>query len=356
MITESGSEYEEWSNAGGRGMPSFKQMDLDAYAAAHREEWDRLAQLGKKRRFSGRDADELIDRYQSGASQLSAIATTAGQSSQGDRLSLYLSRARLRFTGVSSNVLVQLGSFFVLQLPAALYRIRWLSLAVTLASIAVAVLYAWWSVSNPQVLATVGDASALERYAKEDFVDYYSEHSGSSFTSFVWTNNAWIATQAVAFGILGFYSPYVMFTNAQQLGLTASVMAEYDRLDVFFLYIAPHGQLELYSIFVAGAAGMRIAWSWVAPGARTRTQALAEDGRALFTVAIGLILALLVSGVIEGNVTRQEWPWAVKIGIGTVALAAFLLYQWVQGRRAFRSGETGDLDEFEAGARRLIAG
>jgi uncharacterized membrane protein SpoIIM required for sporulation len=337
-------------------MTSFKQMDLDAYAAAHRDEWNRLAELGRKRHLTGQDSDELIDRYQSGASQLSAIKTTAGQSLVSDRLSLYLSRARLRFTGVSANVLQQLLRFFVLQLPAALYRIRWLCLAVTGVSVVVAVLYAWWAASNPLVLATMGDASALERYAKEDFVNYYSDNSGTSFTSFVWTNNAWLAVQCIAFGIVGVYVPFLLFSNAQQLGMTAAIMEHYDRLDVFFLYIAPHGQLELYSIFVAGAAGLRISWSWIAPGARTRGQALAEDGRALFTVAVGLILALLVSGLIEGNVTRQDWPWPVKIGIGTVALAGFLVYQWVQGRRAFRAGQTGDLDEFEAGAKRLVAG
>jgi uncharacterized membrane protein SpoIIM required for sporulation len=331
-------------------------MDLDAYSAAHRDEWERLARLGRKRSLDGAESDELIDRYQSGATQLSAISTTVGESAQGDRLSLYLSRARLRFTGVSSNVVQQLARFFVLQLPAALYRIRWLCLAVTLASFAVAALYASWAISNPQVLATMGDASALEDYAKEDFVNYYSENSGSAFTSFVFTNNAWIAAQAIAFGILGVYSPYIVFTNAQNLGLTAAIMENYDRLDVFFLYIAPHGQLELYAIFVAGAAGMRIAWSWIAPGARTRSRALAEDGRALMAVVVGLVLALLVSGLIEGNVTRQDWPWPVKIGIGTVALAGFLSYQWIGGRRAFRAGQTGDLDEFEAGAKQLVAG
>ena len=337
-------------------MTSFKQMDLDAYAAANREEWDRLAQLGKKRSFSGAEADELIDRYQSGATQLSVIKTTTGESLHGDRLSLALSRARQKFTGVQANVLQQLLGFFVLQLPAALYRIRWLCLAVTAGSLAVGVLYAWWAISNPQVLATQGDPTALERYAREDFVDYYSDNSGTSFTSFVWTNNAWIAAQAVAYGIVGFYTPYIMFSNAQQLGMTAAIMHEYDRLDVFFLYIAPHGQLELYAIFVAGAAGIRIAWAWIAPGARSRAQAIAEDGRALFTVAIGLILALLLSGLIEGFVTRQEWPWVIKIGIGTVALGAFLAYQWVLGGRAFRAGQTGDIDEFEAGATKLVAG
>lgn len=331
-------------------------MDLDAYSAAHREEWDRLALLGSQRHFSGVEADELIDRYQSGASHLSAIKTTAGESVQGDRLSLWLSRARLRFTGASANVLSQLPRFFAAQLPAALYRIRWLCLALTAATFLIAFLYAWWATANPAVLASLGSTAELESYAKEDFVNYYSEYSGGAFTGFVWTNNAWLAAQCIAFGIFGVYAPYLLFTNAQSLGLTAAIMNEFDRLDVFFLYIAPHGQLELYAIFVAGAAGMSIFWAWIAPGQRSRAQALAQEGRAMFTVVIGLILALLVSGLIEGFITRQDWPWVIKIGIGTVALGSFLFYQWGVGRRAARSGETGDLDEFEAGARQLVAG
>jgi hypothetical protein len=99
-------------------------MDLDAYSAAHRDEWEELARLAGQRRFTGADADELIERYQAGATQLSAIKTTAGQSVQGDRLSLLLSRARLRFTGADTNVLSRLPAFFGTHLPAALYRIR----------------------------------------------------------------------------------------------------------------------------------------------------------------------------------------------------------------------------------------
>ena len=98
-----------------------------------------------------------------------------------------------------------------------------------------------------------------------------------------------------------------------------------------------------------------IFWSWISPGARTRAQALAQDGRAFFTVVVGLVAALFVSGVIEGFVTRQEWPWPIKIGIGTIALAAFLVYQWVVGRRAARAGQTGDLEEYETGARRVVS-
>lgn len=330
-------------------------MDLDAYSAAHRDEWDRLARLGQKRRFTGAEADELIEHYQAGAAQLSAIQTTAGESAPGDRLSLALSRARLRFTGAPANVLSRLPRFFLIQLPAALYRVRWLSLAVAAASVIVAVLYGWWASANPEVLAAMGSRADIERY-REEFINYYSEFSGGSFTTVVWTNNAWIAAQCIAFGITGFYPAVLLFTNAQSLGMAAAALGSVDSLDVFFLYIAPHGQLELYAIFVAGAAGFRVFWSWIAPGPRTRAQALGEEGRAMFTIVVGLVLALFMSGIIEGFVTRQDWPWVIKIGIGSIALGSVLAYQWIVGRRAFRAGETGDLDEFEAGARQLVAG
>ncbi|MCU1638845.1 MAG: stage sporulation protein [Microbacteriaceae bacterium] len=330
-------------------------MDLDAYSAAHRDEWDRLAQLGRQRTFTGAESDELIERYQSGTAQLSAIKTSAGQSKQGDRLSLHLSRARLRFTGAGTNMLSQLPVFFLLQLPAALYRIRWVTLSVALATSIIALMTALWFIQYPSLLAALGPESVRRQYAEEEFVGYYSNNPEGSFAGQVWTNNAFIAAQCVAFGITGLWVPNVIVQNAMALGQSAAVMNEFGRLGDFFLYISPHGQLELYSVFVAAAAGLMIFWAWVAPGARTRAEALAEDGRALFTVAIGLILALLVSGVIEGYVTRQDWPWPLKIGIGTVAFGAFLCYQWFVGGRAWRSGETGDLDEFEAGARRIIA-
>ncbi|WP_104194178.1 stage II sporulation protein M [Cryobacterium sp. M25] len=330
-------------------------MDLDAYSAAHRAEWDRLAELGSQRRLSGAQADELIERYQSGATQLSAIKSTAGSTLEGDRLSVALSRARLRFTGASANVVSQIPSFFVLQLPAALYRLRWLTLAVAVVTIVVAGLYGFWISGNPEALAAVGSDAELQKLVNEDFVNYYSENPAASFTGLVWTNNAWIAAQAIAFGILGVYVPYIVLQNAQNVGITAAVMFAYGKGDVFFLYIAPHGMLELTAIFVAAAGGLRIFWAWIAPGARTRAQALAEDARALSTVAIGLVFVLFVSGVIEGFVTPAPWPWPMKIGIGAAALLAFLTYMLVLGRRAVRAGETGDLAEFEAGSTRIYA-
>ena len=52
-------------------------MDLDAYVAAHRAEWDRLEELSRRRRLTGAEADELVDLYQRVATHLSRGAVGA---------------------------------------------------------------------------------------------------------------------------------------------------------------------------------------------------------------------------------------------------------------------------------------
>ena len=107
--------------------------------------------------------------------------------------------------------------------------------------------------------------------------------------------------------------------------------------------------MELTAIFVAAAAGLRIFWSMVAPGPRTRVSALAQEGRSLMTVALGLVVVLFVSGLVEGFVTPSELPAWLRIGIGALVLAAYWTYTLVLGRSAYRAGHRGDLLSRDAG-------
>ncbi|GAA1926222.1 stage II sporulation protein M [Microbacterium aoyamense] len=331
-------------------------MDLDALTAARREEWARLDELSRARHLSGAEADELVTRYQAASADLADLKTSAGRTRQGDHVSTMLARARLRLTGAPENVLRQIPRFFALQLPAALYRVRWTTLVIAVGFLITGTIVALWISSDPVLLATLGSQAELDYYAENSFTDYYSENPAAVFAGTVWTNNAWIAAQCVLFGITGVWPLMVVVQNAVGVGTAAAVMISADRADVFLLFIAPHGLLELTCIFVACAAGLHIFWAWVAPGPRPRGEALAAAGRSLATIAIGLVIALGVSGLIEGFVTAQPWPWPVKIGIGAAALALFLLYMLVVGGRAVRQGETGDLTEYEAGTPTLVAG
>jgi uncharacterized membrane protein SpoIIM required for sporulation len=330
-------------------------VDADALTDARRAEWERLDQLSRAR-LDGAGVDELIVRYRAASADLAELKTSVGESPQGAYLSTILVRARLRLTGASDNILTQTGRFFSLQLPAALYRLRWTTLVVAVSFIAVVVGTAAWISSDPALLATLGPPDLLEQYADESFTGYYTENPAAVFMGMVWWNNAWIALQCVLFGITGLWPINVLVQNAMGLGVSGAVMAAHDQVDVMILYILPHGLLEMTSIFVAAAGGLHLFWSWVAPGHRSRGESLAAEGRSLATVAIGLVFALFVSGLIEGFVTGWSLPWPIKIGIGVAALAAFLIYMLVIGGRAYRRGETGDLVEYEAGTPRLLAG
>ena len=98
------------------------------------------------------------------------------------------------------------------------------------------------------------------------------------------------------------------------------------------------------NIAVAGGVGLRLFWSWVEPGALTRTQSLAREGRTAGTVALGLVAVLFVSGLIEAFVTPSPLPTWARVGIGVLAEATFFAYVFVLGRQAFLRGQTGDID------------
>ena len=89
---------------------------------------------------------------------------------------------------------------------------------------------------------------------------------------------------------------------------------------------------------MAGAAGLAVGWAIVDPGDRPRTEALAEQGRRSAVIALGLALAFIVAGTIEGFVTPSGLPTSVRVAIGIAACLAFWTYVIVLGRRAAVGG------------------
>ncbi len=319
-------------------------MDLDAFVSAHRDEWAELDALCGQRRLTPEQADRLITLYQRVATHLSIIQSAAPDQMLMGRLSTSVARARSMITGSTEPAWRGIARFFTVSFPAALYRTRYWWLSVMAVSLLGALLVGIWVAGNPEVQSVVATEKEIQQLVNSDFESYYSEYAASSFAAKVWTNNAWVSAQAIAFGVFGLPVIYILGANALNLGQVGGLMAVGGRLDLFFGLILPHGLLELTCVFVAGGTGLRLFWAWVDPGHRTRGRALAQEGRAAVGVALGLVVVLAVCGVIEAFVTPSGLPTWTRITIGVAAELLFLGYVFSFGRWAVQRGEIGDLD------------
>jgi uncharacterized membrane protein SpoIIM required for sporulation len=200
-----------------------------------------------------------------------------------------------------------------------------------------------WVAGDPHVQATIAAPDEIRALVQHDFEDYYSSAPAGSFAAKVATNNAWVAGLALALGVFLLPVVWLLWQNALNVGVAGGLMAANDRLGLFFGLILPHGLLELTCVFVASGAGLRLGWSWIDPGARTRARALREEGQAAGALALGLAATLMVSGVVEAFVTPSGLPTWARIGIGASLWLAFLAYAVVLGGRAVRAGELGDV-------------
>ncbi|MGW4567355.1 stage II sporulation protein M [Streptomyces sp. NPDC004561] len=323
-------------------------MDLDVFVSAHRAEWDRLDALLGRRRLSGAEVDELVTLYQRTATHLSLVQSSAPDPQLTGRLSQLVARARSAVTGARRASWRDVTHFLGHGFPAVVYRTRHWWVPTALVSTAVAILLGWWIGAHPEVQSTIAAPGQLRELTRPggEYETYYSSHPAASFAAQVWTNNARAAAMCLVLGVfLGLPVLLILLENMLNLGVGLGLMSSAGRLDTFLGLILPHGLLELTAVFVAAGTGLRLGWTVIDPGPRTRRAALAEEGRAAVGMAIGLALVLFVSGAIEGFVTPSGLPTWARIGIGVAAELAFLAYVYVLGGRAARAGETGDLEE-----------
>ena len=317
-------------------------MDVDAYVAAHEARWSRLDELSRRRRLTGAEADELVDGYQEVATHLSVLRSSAPDAALVAYLSGLLARARSRTTGSRTTSWRDVGTFLAATFPAALYRTSRWWLATVAANVAVAAVMMVWLLHHPGVQSSLVPPAEARQLVNNDFAGYYSEYAASHFAAQVWTNNAWVAALCIAFGVFGLPVVWVLYQNILNVSVIGALMIQHGRGSLFWGLILPHGMLELTAVFVAAGVGLRLFWSWVEPGRRSRSQSLAQEGRTAAAVSLGLVLVLLVSGVIEAFVTPSGLPTWARIAIGAAAEAGFLAYVFWLGRHAYHAGHTGD--------------
>ena len=275
-----------------RGFLYAVAVDVAAYAAAHEAEWQRLDALVKRRRrLSGEEIDELVSLYQQTTTHLSAVRSAGTDPILVAALSSRVARARAAVTGATTPGWSAVSRFALVSFPAMAYRARGWWLGTAAGSVGLAFIIAWWVARSAAVQAAILPPAQVANLVNHQFRGYYSQYAASSFAAEVWTHNVWVAAESLIFGILlGLPTLWLLFSNAANVGVSAGLMFAHGRGVLFFALILPHGMLELTAVFLAAATGLRLGWTVIDPGPRPRGRALAEEGRASVTIALGLIV------------------------------------------------------------------
>jgi uncharacterized membrane protein SpoIIM required for sporulation len=326
-------------------------MDVDTFLATNQASWDRLSTLTGRasrqvRRLSADELEEMVTLYERTATQLSYARTTYRDPALTATLSSLVARAGAVVYGSRPRTLRALGQFFAVTFPAAVWYCRRF-VAVSAALLLVpAFAVGLWVASSPRAVEATGPKAVREAYVNQDFEHYYRSAPASEFASQVFTNNVQVSIYAFAAGI-AFCLPtaFILIYNGANVGVAGGLFASVGQQAKFFGLILPHGLLELTAVIIAGAAGLRLGWTLIDPGDRTRRDALADEGRRALAIVAGLVVVFLAAGTIEGFVTGSSLPTWARVGIGVLGEAALLSWLVIRGRAAAAQGLTGALGE-----------
>jgi uncharacterized membrane protein SpoIIM required for sporulation len=146
-------------------------------------------------------------------------------------------------------------------------------------------------------------------------------------SSAIMTNNMSVSFTTFAFGITaGLGTIYMMAFNGLLIGVIGMACALSGMSLQLWSFVAPHGVLELPAIFIAGAAGFRIAQGLLFPGLLPRRESLARAGLEAVKLILGTIPILIIGGLIEAFVSPTGLPVPLKFSLAGALFALLGAY------------------------------
>jgi uncharacterized membrane protein SpoIIM required for sporulation/uncharacterized RDD family membrane protein YckC len=180
----------------------------------------------------------------------------------------------------------------------------------------------------PDAMLERAEAGAARQAQRQGYVQTRGEDRPVMATSII-VNNVRVAFSCFAFGIVfGIGSLLALAYNGLELGAVSGHFANAGLLGYLWTFVLGHGALELFSIWVAGAAGFLLGRALIAPGELPRKDAIVLAGRRAMRMIGAVFVLLIVAGMIEGFVSSSESSLTGRVlvsGGSVVFLLAYLL-------------------------------
>jgi len=147
------------------------------------------------------------------------------------------------------------------------------------------------------------------------------------------TNNIQVSFGVFVGGMTGgLLTAWLLFANGMMLGLGLGLFKNYNALSYLITFVVGHGVLELTAIFISAGAGFRLAKALIAPGDRTRKDALVLEGRIAARMLGAVVTLLAIAGTIEGLLSTSDASAVWKYGVSALTVVFLFLYL-LSGRR-----------------------
>ena len=341
------------SRSGGEGRREAGTGVVERLVARKSTRWDEFQRLAERAARVGLDsfqAAELPDfaaRYREVAADLARARTYRAPATVLTRLESLVAAGHNALYRDERRTGLQVWRFVISECPAGIVQ-AWRAVLLAFLTFALPGVAGYLLLSERPVLAEeVLPAVMLERaeagVARERGGQGYFEADAQDrplMASRIMTNNIGVAFYCFASGIFaGVGSLVLLAYNGLEMGAISGHFGNVGLLGYLWTFVIGHGVLELFAIWVAGAAGFLLGRALIAPGDLTRGEALVLTGRLAIRMIGAVIVLLIIAGLIEGFVSASTEPLAYRLavsGASLLFLAMYLLSGWLYLRTGKR--------------------
>lgn len=319
-----------------RGAMGGPRALRSTFTVRKQERWGAFRALAERAQHNGLDsfrAEELPDyaaRYREVAADLARARTIGAPTATLAELERLVAAGHNSLYRDERKGLGRLWAVLVRECPAAVVR-AWRAVLLAALMFSVPALIGFAVLRERPGLAEEVLPEIMLRRAeagKEGGI-YFSAESRVRpvLAAAILTNNIRVAITCFAGGIfVGIGSLVLLAFNGLQLGMAFGHYANLGAYGLLLEFVIGHGVLEIFSIWVAGAAGFLLGKAILAPGRLRRTDALIASGRQALLMIGACVVLLVLAGLIEGFLSASEQVSGVRWAVSAASAALLALY------------------------------
>jgi uncharacterized membrane protein SpoIIM required for sporulation len=320
------------------------------WLAKRRPYWDRLNWLLNQasaigmRQLSRAELREIALLYRQAASDLSTLRQDSTARAYAELVNQLLARAHHIIYSSRRKGFRRIFDFLLDGYPAIVqrqFRFVLLSLIILLAGAALGTVL---TLARPEFMRHMLGPQMVDTIEHHKMWTESLVSVAPAASSAIMTNNITVCFISFAGGIVfGLGAIWSMFNNGMLLGVVGVACAQHGMARDLWSFVAPHGSLELPSIVLAGAAGLRLGRGVAFPGLYRWRDSIALAGVEATRMVAGTIPLLIIAGTLEGFFSPSAAHVWLKFTVGGTLFTLLLVWLFRPVGAATTPREGGDV-------------